>query len=316
MKKQPAVILAALCCALVLLCLWKISDLSRRVEQLQNDLNYQTDSLNNLTTDISSQVEASLRTQQSILASRDQSYGPLDPETWTVPLPLTATPKEQTPGVTTAVLVCGGTQYPMTAKKDGSFSVQVPLPLFEETAVDRIIFTENGTQRTEDLSQTETPYMKCLSFPLAMLNGYTEYTPRGELKVDGTLTIDGLLRFDRRNDYEGIYKNRIQSISLLDILDGKERSRIDYDLNTLESENGYYIFYEPITESYPVPKGSVHELVVEITDAYGLRYRTVVSHHAVGTEGREDTPVSPEPGYPFVQIYDPEGNLLFEGSQW
>lgn len=315
MKKQPAVILAALCCVLVLLCLWKISDLSRRVEQLQNDLNYQNDSLNSIAADVSNQVQTSLRTQQSILASSDQSYGPLDPETWTVPLTLTATPKEQTPGVTTAVLVCGGTQYPMTAKKDGSFSVQVPLPLFEETAVDRIIFTENGTQRTEGLDQFETPYMKCLSFPLASLNGSIEYSPRGDLRIAGTLTIDGLLSFDRINGEQSTPKNLTKSIALLDILDGKERSRTDYDLSTLEQISGYYIFNEPVTESYPIPDGSVHELVLEMTDSYGLRYRTVVNHQQTGTEEREVT-AFPEPGYPFVQIYDPEGNLLFEGSQW
>lgn len=139
-KARLPVLLAALSCVLTLVCLVEIASLKSQLAQVENTVVSNVSHVTSQVGSISAQVDEALARQASILVSSDWSFGRADMETYTAPLTFTAVPKEQTPRVTTAALVCGGRTYPMTAGEDGKSltlvaevngeeTVRVPIPL-------------------------------------------------------------------------------------------------------------------------------------------------------------------------------------------
>lgn len=108
MKARLPVLLAALSCVLTLVCLVEIASLKSQLAQVENAVVSNVSHVTSQVGSLSAQIDEAMTRQTSILVSSDWSFGQADLEAYTAPLTFTAVPKEQTPGVTTAALVCGG----------------------------------------------------------------------------------------------------------------------------------------------------------------------------------------------------------------
>ena len=111
MKKHLPLILSAVACLLAAVCLWRIVLLEQAVEEQISELRTLDSSVVDLQS-LPGQVQDALDRSASLLVDKNQSFGKLNTADYTVPMTVTVTPKEQTPGVTTATLVGNGTSYP------------------------------------------------------------------------------------------------------------------------------------------------------------------------------------------------------------
>lgn len=289
MKARLPVLLAALSCVLTLVCLVEIASLKSQLAQVENAVVSNVSHVTSQVGSISAQVDEALTRQASILASSDWSFGQANLETYTAPLTFTAVPKEQTPGVTTAALVCGGQTYPMTAGEDGSFSVTLDLPLFEEMTLQRVIFSENGQQRAEALEIADTPFYSCLTIPStsSMLDCQLE---KETMQIEGSLIFDGLSRENGK------------SLTLVAEVNGEETARVPVPLNF----DSYYLTEVPVQAEVSVPAESTLTLYAEVEDANGLRYRSFLDE--IDTTGNDAGNALCTPA---LSIYDSRGSLLW-----
>ena len=289
MKARLPVLLAALSCVLTLVCLVEIASLKSQLAQVENAVVSNVSHVTSQVGSLSAQIDEAMTRQTSILVSSDWSFGQADLEAYTAPLTFTAVPKEQTPGVTTAALVCGGQTYPMTAGEDGSFSVTVDLPLFEEMTLQRVIFSENGQQRAEALEIADTPFYSCLTIPStsSMLDCQLE---KETMQIEGSLIFDGLSRENGK------------SLTLVAEVNGEETARVPVPLNF----DSYYLTEVPVQAEVSVPAGSTLTLYAEVEDANGLRYRSFLDE--IDTTGNDAGNALCTPA---LSIYNSRGSLLW-----
>ena len=289
MKARLPVLLAALSCVLTLVCLVEIASLKSQLAQVENAVVSNVSHVTSQVGSLSAQIDEAMTRQTSILVSSDWSFGQADLEAYTAPLTFTAVPKEQTPGVTTAALVCGGQTYPMTAGEDGSFSVTVDLPLFEEMTLQRVIFSENGQQRAEALEIADTPFYSCLTIPStsSMLDCQLE---KETMQIEGSLIFDGLSRENGK------------SLTLVAEVNGEETARVPVPLNF----DSYYLTEVPVQAEVSVPAGSTLTLYAEVEGANGLRYRSFLDE--IDTTGNDAGNALCTPA---LSIYDSRGSLLW-----
>ena len=289
MKARLPVLLAALSCVLTLVCLVEIASLKSQLAQVENAVVSNVSHVTSQVGSLSAQIDEAMTRQTSILISSDWSFGQADLAGYTAPLTFTAVPKEQTPGVTTAALVCGGQTYPMTAGEDGSFSVTVDLPLFEEMTLQRVIFSENGQQRAEALEIADTPFYSCLTIPsaISMLDCQLE---KETMQIEGSLIFDGLSRENGK------------SLTLVAEVNGEETARVPVPLNF----DSYYLTEVPVQAEVSVPAGSTLTLYAEVEDANGLRYRSFLDE--IDTTGNDAGNALCTPA---LSIYNSRGSLLW-----
>ena len=289
MKARLPVLLAALSCVLTLVCLVEIASLKSQLAQVENAVVSNVSHVTSQVGSLSAQIDEAMTRQTSILVSSDWSFGQADLEAYTAPLTFTAVPKEQTPGVTTAALVCGGQTYPMTAGEDGSFSVTVDLPLFEEMTLQRVIFSENGQQRAEALEIADTPFYSCLTIPStsSMLDCQLE---KETMQIEGSLIFDGLSRENGK------------SLTLVAEVNGEETARVPVPLNF----DSYYLTEVPVQAEVSVPAESTLNLYAEVEDANGLRYRSFLDE--IDTTGNDAGNALCTPA---LSIYNSRGSLLW-----
>ena len=289
MKARLPVLLAALSCVLALVCLVEIASLKSQLAQVENAVVSNVSHVTSQVGSLSAQIDEAMTRQTSILVSSDWSFGQADLEAYTAPLTFTAVPKEQTPGVTTAALVCGGQTYPMTAGEDGSFSVTLDLPLFEEMTLQRVIFSENGQQRAEALEIADTPFYSCLTIPStsSMLDCQLE---KETMQIEGSLIFDGLSRENGK------------SLTLVAEVNGEETARVPVPLNF----DSYYLTEVPVQAEVSVPAESTLTLYAEVEDANGLRYRSFLDE--IDTTGNDAGNALCTPA---LSIYNSRGSLLW-----
>ncbi len=302
MKTRFPTILSAIACVLAIFCLMQISDLKHQVNSLQNQLNNQDTQFREQMGAFVSQVEATLEAEASILSSYDWTWGSLDQETMTAPLTFTATPKEHTPGVTAANAIINGSPYLMTAQDNGSYTLTLDWPLFDSANLQRVTFQENGTERSEALNITETPFAQLLSIPYAHEMSASATIKEGKLHYEADILVDNLL-YGRGDD-----RNEAESVALIALRDGKEIDRIDFDLDQMPRSAGQYECLESVEANFSLPEGSTLTLMVEVTDDWGFTYHLFLSEHQ--SDGAQAAPLVDS----YVIIYDSQGNLLWDDT--
>ena len=157
MRRQlPVMLIVTVLTGLVAIaCLVQVFELKGQVQNLQRTLSDQQMQLQESVSSQYGAVKDLLEEEASLLASSHFSYGTVDTQDMTVEFCCTVTPKEFTPGQTTAAVVIGGTQYPMELE-NGSFTARISWPVFEELEVTQVLFWTDGLQQAEPLV-IETP---------------------------------------------------------------------------------------------------------------------------------------------------------------
>ena len=130
MKKNLSRLAVGAACVLAVFGLFKTASLKQEISRLQSDLNNQIRALNNSINAIYDNVDAMLEEQNNLFSVSNWAYGDIDVEAKTAEVVCTIVPKAYTPGVTQAVMVCGGQEYPMSYA-DNRYTATLSLPLFE-----------------------------------------------------------------------------------------------------------------------------------------------------------------------------------------
>lgn len=298
MKKNMSNIIAVTACVAIVVCLFQNVQLKRKISNLENNLSNQIMNIDNRINNIYGNIDHQLEEQEHLLAVREPEWSDItmNLDTKTADMKCAVSPKEFQQGVTMAVLSCNGNEYPMTFE-DGKFVASLQLPLFEESRISKVSFCENGIVRTQALDWYMFP--RELLMPSVYINtcaGYTwESGKKPYMHLDGEMEV--------QIEQKG-HPVKVQSISLLVYIEGKEEKRIKLPANTKPTtsrnsgnhmeqveeyiEENQARFYCPVDEKIPFPLNSEMALYIEVADDSGLCYRTKIESGYVNEAGNYD----------------------------
>lgn len=324
MKKHLSTVVTVLALVIAVVSQFRISNLQSEIQQLENHLNNSISMLQSNQSAALSRMQELMEQEASILTHTDFSLGEMDLADKTFVLSSNVTPKEHQPGVTEAFLTVNGKAYPMQLT-NGVYTLQLDQPLFEEVRVDKVEFQEGDVIRTETLNEQWMPRYRFLPEVSGRLSG----SGRGSA-ANGVYTWhrEGEVRINVEGKGQAI---DVRSVTLIEELDGVEVGRTDISLTSTESNrrknakeepappptsgiqvDGTESFYHMIDREFNIPFGSTLELVAEVVDGNGLRYRTVLEYWAVNEKGEpvDDDYIGLRDL--FEQILDVDGNVLYE----
>jgi len=324
MKKHLSTIVTVLALVIAVVSQFRISTLQSEIQQLENHLNNSISMLQSNQRAALSRMQELMEQEASILTQTNFSLGEMDLAHKTFVLSGSVTPKEHQPGVTEAFLTVNGKAYPMQLT-NGVYTLQLDQPLFEEVRVDKVEFQEGDVIRTETLNEQWMPRYRFLPEVSGRLSG----SGRGSA-ANGVYTWhrEGEVRINVEGKGQAI---DVRSVTLIEELDGVEVGRTDISLTSTESNrrknakeepappptsgiqvDGTESFYHMIDREFNIPFGSTLELVAEVVDGNGLRYRTVLEYWAVNEKGEpvDDDYIGLRDL--FEQILDADGNVLYE----
>ena len=322
MKKQLTTIVAVVALVIAVIAQFRISALQDEIRQLRNDLNNNLSMMRSDHSAAISYMEELMAKEASILTDTQFSLGTLNIADRTFMLSGSVTPKEHQPGVTEAFLTVNGKAYPMQLA-NGVYTIQLDLPLFEKARVDKVEFHEGDVIRTETLNEQWSPRYELLP----QINGRLSGSGRGSA-ANGVYTWhrEGEIRVSVEGKGQTI---DVRSVAILEVLDGVEVGRTEIPLTSTKSnrneepapetvpESGFTVrgsetFYHEIDRDFNIPYGSTLELVVEVVDGNGLRYRTVLEHWSVNEKGENVDDDLMGLRDLFEKILDADGNILYE----
>lgn len=324
MKKHLSTIVTVLALAIAVVSQFRISNLQSEMQRMENRLNNSISTMQSNQSNAISYMKQLMEQEASILTHTDFSPGEMDLADKTFVLSGSVTPKEYQPGVTEAFLTVNGKAYPMQLT-NGVYALQLDLPLFEEARVDKVEFHEGDVIRTETLDEQWTPRYRFLPQVSGRLSG----SGRGS-------AANGVYTWHREGEVRINVEGKgpvidVRSVTLIEELDGVEVGRTDISLTSTESNrrknakeepapppisgiqvDGTESFYHMIDREFNIPFGSTLELLAEVVDGNGLRYRTVLEYWAVNEKGEpvDDDYIGLRDL--FEQILDADGNVLYE----
>ena len=327
MKKHLSTVATVLALVIAVVSQFRISNLQSEIHQLENQLNNSVSMLQSNQSAALSRMQELMEQEASILTQTNFSLDELDLADKTFVLSGSVTPKEHQPGVTEAFLTVNGKAYPMELA-NGTYTIQLDLPVFEDARVEKVEFREDDVIRTETLDEQWSPRYELLPSVHGRLGG----SGRGTA-ANGVYTWhrEGEVRINVEGKGQVI---DVRSVTLVEELDGVEVGRTEIPLTSTESTqrknakeepappptsgiqvDGAESFYHMIDREFNIPFGSTLELLAEVVDGNGLRYRTVLEYWAVNEKGE---PVDDD--YfglrdLFEQILDTDGNVLYEEDE-
>ena len=322
MKKHLSTIVTVLALAIAVISQFRISNLQGEIRQMENRLNSSISNVQSNQSNAIAYMQQLMEKEASILTHTDFSLGELDLANKTFVFSGSVTPKEHQPGVTEAFLTVNSKAYPMQLA-NGVYMIQLDLPLFEEARVDKVEFHEGDVIRTETLDKQWSPRYELLP----QINGRLSGSGRGSA-ANGVYTWhrEGEIRVSVEGKGQTI---DLRSVAILEVLDGVEVGRTAIPLTSTKSnrneepapepvpESGFTVrgsetFYHEIDRDFNIPYGSTLELVVEVVDGNGLRYRTVLEHWSVNEKGENVDDDLMGLRDLFEKILDADGNILYE----
>ena len=309
MRKRAPMIFSAAAFVLALLTFLMVCSLrqtlSRQDQEIQNriaEMKYDTQMA---VYDISNQVQTVLEQQSSILARVDIKPGDPDYRENQIPYVYTIVPKECSPA-TTAQLISGNEQYPMTRQEDGSFTAELKLPMLSQLSDLRVVFSDGDTSRMEEVLSLGSNAANLFLIPHVTLTGTMPVRSERYVLNNGTLEVT----------YSGPQNGiGVTSLAVVADRDGKEIDRIAYpeaagpDLSEFTTD---------IDLDYPLQPGSVLTIYVEITDTNGVCYLLTAEQCSIDQNGERtiarrtpDTDI-----LDLLELYGPQGNLLWSGHTY
>lgn len=336
MKKNLSTFIAIIACVLLALNTIKINTLQKEVDRLRSDLDNEIFNVNQNIDGIYGDVQLMLEEEANQLAVSEWKYGDINIDARTAEVICTIVPKVYTPGTTQAAIVCNGQEYPLTYTNE-QYTATIELSLFDRNELSAVKLNDNGTIHTQDLEWIIEPRQEVLLLSHAGMSGSATGKPgNGEYiwSPEHSVIID-------------IYSKvpfQIQSVELVEVLDGEEINRTPVDL----SEEGQKAYQEAIRKSgdavpevasrvtevsgssyegnvnfiyyldkdFNIPNGGMLEFYVDVVDGNGLRYRSFAECIAVTADGEPDDLRAEEMRmYAFaeaVMIFDEDGNVIYE----
>ena len=309
------------------ICLFQILELKNQMWNSHNELSHQISYMNTSISNIHFAVENSLREQAEILKKSDWTFEASDIEAQMVTIRCAVTPKEYRPNETAATLTCNDKEYPMLLDK-GEYAAMISIPLFGDSVVSKVQLIDSGVVRTEELDWWIAPQFEVLP----QINASFDGSSSGKVK-------DGMFNLQRTGEIGiNIYRNAnnvlIQSISMLEYLDGKEIEKTNIPLNTTPTQHQSGAireeparrvygdselpveYYFSLEKSVKIPFGSKYEIYIEVVDNYGFHHRVLVDGAIIGSAGNIVDKFTNWYGAE-ASVYDANGNALWTpGFKW
>lgn len=314
-KENVPMIVSVACCILVFGCWIRIGNLQNKIENMESNLVSQVSQIEASVNNIYYQVSHTLEEQTNLLEDIQFTYEIKDTKQKTVQVTCQLVPKEYQEGVTTAVLLSGAQEYPLTLQ-DNHFVGTFEVPLLEYTEIDAVQFQEGATIRSQEVQESIYPIQDCLPQVSAILYA------SGGIQKGGTgviYTMNGEIEI-RVDTY--VEKQTVESIDMIEFMDKKEikRTQIPLDNHTSQrestsmepeptaeavSEEYPSQFYYQIEQSTEVPQGSTYEVWIDATDIYGFHHKVCLLQQG-GTMDSMDTDFSEQ-----ASIHDADGNVIY-----
>lgn len=207
-------------------------------------------------------LDAAREEQERLIYDPMYTYGKIDFEKKTAEVKYAVTPKQYNPKTTKAAVVIGGKEYPM--ELDGAkFEAEFELPLFEESAVEAVRFTDGDTVRQQSMNYGIHPRNEVLPSVTATFSG--SYT--GPLSGQGYVKING--KIDTSVFYEDMLKLGVESEPVKDVyfveyINGEQISKTAF--KKVEDNSGNDSAAEPETDAAPVTdeNGETKAAVIDV----------------------------------------------------
>ncbi len=303
MKEKWQKILNILSFVLLVVCFVRIGWLNNEISNLRNTMNNNRSMLQSSIDAISSNVRYELEQANNLLSDSSWSTGGLNIEKKTATLDCYVVPKVYNPQKTTSTIICNGTEYPMMLE-NGRYIAEITLPIFEESVVSSVQFSEDGTIRTQQLNWHINPRYDMVPTAYVIYSGSTRQNYEGN-KI--TRTYSGHVEIDF--EHKGLV-SKIKDAEINVLIDAK---KVWKDTPQIEEQyrDDYIAHYiMQMEQSFEVKKGTKIETYVQFTDDNGWIYRSVLEDVTIADDGTPEE--NREYYHPEAEIYDADGNLLFE----
>ncbi len=302
MKENWQKILNVLSFALLVICFVRIGWIENDIDNLRNTMNNNCSMLQSSIDFISSNVRYEMEQANNLLSDSGWNTDGLNIEEKTAIFNCYVVPKEYNPEKTTAHIICNGTAYPLTLE-NGRYTAKIALPLFDESGITSVQFTEDGTIRTQQLDWYINP--KYDMVPTA----YVYYSGESSQSYEGaniTRRYMGALEIDF--EHKG-FGGEMKDAEIVLLVNGKEEWRHKPVLEELYLDEYISHYVGDIEYSFDLLRGDTVKMYAEITDSNGWVYRSVLEDATIGEKGN---PIPNGTEYRAeADIYDAEGNLLF-----
>lgn len=308
MKKNYSMIVAIVAVILAVVCIWQNYQLRQDVEFLRGQQSQIQDSVEADVMNVYNELYSMLKEETSLLSASSWEYVSADIENGTVDIICHVTPKEYSPELTEAKIICGDKEYPMEFK-DGEYVAQLTLSVFENAIIERVIFSEGETSHTEELSWGITPRYDYLT----MVYGLLEYGERVGQVEDGKYVWNLAALLHVEAERKGL-PVEVKSMALVEQIDGVEVGRTEIPLSSaISTEENIHKYEYSFEDEYKIPLGSEFCLYLEVVDGDNLYHRNILELFEAVEEDAEESiePVQVWNGAE-SSIYDAEGNPLFD----
>lgn len=298
MKKNYQSIISTVSCLVAVICLFQINGLKNDIEGLRSSLSGQISAVNSSVIDIYSNIDSKLNDEASLITARGFDYKEIDIENGLVNMRIHITPKQYSPNKTEASVYINENKYEMTLL-NGDFVLDLKVPIFEDSTVSKIVFTEDGIIKNESLDWYFSPVNEFVPTVDAFLSGSWHhgngYDMSGTIEVDINASSKPLSKFTKT--------------FIIEKLDGKVENKESIDMK-FDNTNEYYTHgYYEISKMLDVPRGSTYELYLAIEDETGFVYVSMLDRYELDANG--NIVDNNDNMYKSADIYDKEGNLLY-----
>ena len=289
-------ILAIALCA----CVYKISALDSRIEQLDYLLDRQYDRIMTDVNEIYQNVDEKLREEASLLSSVEAEYGEFDLENHTIDLTVKLVPKLISEEMKVQVSINGRTAE--LSRTGNSFTGTVPVDIYNIGELMLLtIDTAAGTQ-TQYLNEIQVEYLWAERIPSLY---YCDISGNATF-ADGKYTLNGHIDINC-SPVADTPDVKFESFVLVTELNSKEINREDISQDVLNYQtypHGVY-WRDEYKMECAAKESDELGIYLEATDSLGYLHRMLLHHWKVLDGATAEAVDGSE------YIYDPNGNQIF-----
>ena len=287
---------------LLVVCVVRIGAVENEISNLRNSMNSNHNTLQNNISAISSNVRNEMEQANNLLSESSWNTANLNIEGKTATLSCYIVPKEYNPAKTAAAIICNGEKVPMTLE-NGRYTAELTIPIFENTVVSNVQFSEEGAIRTQQLNWSINPRYDMIPTAYIHFSGESGHNYKGD---NITRYYRGYAEIDfEHKGFAGTFKD----VEIVTLVNGKEADRTRPELEELRNDEYMSNYRAEIEQSYEVKTGDTIEMYATFIDDNGWEYRSVLEDVTIGKKG--ELIENREHYNAEADIYDADGNLLF-----
>lgn len=294
--KTTVIIIMAL---LLIVCFAKIKSLSMQSQKIRNDLNYYTNELSLLHSQISSiydNVDDQLKKEASLISGFDYSFGDLSTDKGEIALNASVVPKLICDDMKLTITVDGNTSELIRNKS--SFNGTIGVGLFIDYGQHPLLTIETG-------NETKTEYLEGIDisnmFSVFLPSVYADIKG-SSIHSDGNLSVDSKLSVQCKPSNSDVV---FTSFTLIEEIDGQ---KINCEDITDEVKDSNYIYSTTYKKNFQISENDELKIYVAAEDSLGYVHKMLAYNWYKTRSAAAATVFGGE------SIYDSSGDLLYGGK--